>query len=75
MLEINDIVELPEGFFSLKKIKNNQHQKKDPSLLAKYKNRTYKTSSSREGSNMDFNLITCEDKICIMSTLQSYVLH
>ena len=40
-----------------------QYQRTYPSLLVKYKNRTYKTSSSRGGSNMDFNLITCRDKL------------
>ena len=72
MSEINDIIELLEGIFSLKI--NDQYQWIDPSLMAKYKNHTYKTVYSRGGSNVNFNLITCEDKICIVSILKSYVI-
>ena len=40
----------------------DQHERKYHSLLVKYKNRVYKIGSYREGSNMGFNLKTCEDK-------------
>ena len=41
MSEINDIVELPGGiYFLLKHKTTDQHQRKDPRLLAKYKNHT-----------------------------------
>ena len=43
--------------------------------MAKYDNRTYKTSSSCGGSNMNSKIITCEDKIYVVSVLQSYVLN
>ena len=36
---------------------------------------TYQTGSFRGGSNINLNLITCEDKIVILSILQSYILH
>ena len=47
-------------------IKNLQISTERPSILAKYKNHTYKTGSSDGGGNMDFTLIMCEDKICIL---------
>ena len=72
MSEINYIIELIQGFF-LKIKTTGQYQRKEPSLLDKYKHYTYKTGSSRGRSDMDFTPITCEDKICIASTLQSYV--
>ena len=49
-----------------------QHQQKDPSLLAKYKQGTYQTGSFPGGSNIYVNLITCDDNIFILSILQSY---
>ena len=72
MSEINDIIELLEGIYFL--YITYQYQQKDPILLAKYKNRTYKTGSYRGGSNMYFNFITCEDITYFASLLQSYVL-
>ena len=65
MAEMNDIIELPEGIFFLNI--NYQYQWKEPSLKAKYNNRTYKTGSSRGISNMNFKLITCECKIYVAS--------
>ena len=65
LLEINDIVELTEGIFSLKL--KYQYQNKDPSLKSKYINRTYKTCSSCGESKMDFKLTMCEYKIYIAS--------
>ena len=43
--------------------------------MAKNINRTYKTSYFCGVRNINFNLIACEDKIYIASTLQSYVLN
>ena len=42
--------------------------------MAKYNNCTYKTGSSRGGINVNFELITCDDKKIIVSILQTYVL-
>ena len=53
----------------------DQLQRKHPSLMDKYKNCTYKTSSFRGGSNIDFSLIMCEYKTVITLILQSYVLN
>ena len=44
-------------------------------MIAKYKNGTYHKSSFSGVSNTDMNHITCKDRICITSNLQSYVLH
>ena len=43
--------------------------------MNEYKNHTYTTGYFRGGSNIDFNLVTCKDKIGIASILQSYVLN
>ena len=43
--------------------------------MAKYNNRTYKTGSYRGGINLNFKLIMCENKICITSIIQTYVLN
>ena len=71
MSEIYDIVEWPEVIFLL--YITDQYQRKDPSLKAKYNNRTYKNGSSCGGSNMNFNLITCKGKMYVELILQSYV--
>ena len=47
----------------------------EPILLAKYKDGTYQKGSFSGRSNTDHNLITCEDKIFILSILQSYVIN
>ena len=52
-----------------------QHQWKDPRLMAKYKEVTYHTSSFHGVRNIYIKLITCEDKIFISSIIQSYILH
>ena len=44
-------------------------------MIAKYENGKYHKFFSHGGSNIDLNLITCEDKIFILPKLQSYVLH
>ena len=41
--------------------------------MDKYNNHTYKTGSSHGGSNINFNLITYEDKITFTSIFQSHV--
>ena len=43
--------------------------------MAKYKDGMYHKCSFRGGSNININLITCEDNIVIPKILQSYVLH
>ena len=47
----------------------------EPIIRAKCKDGTCHKGSLRGGSNIDFNLITCKDKIVVPSKLQSYVLH
>ena len=64
MSEINDIIELLEGIFSLKI--NDQYQWIDPSLIAKYKTDIYKYDYFFGGSNIYMNLITHENKIVIL---------
>ena len=75
MSEINDNEEIPEGNLpiNLKLIK--KYQWTEPSLMDKYKDGMYHKGSFCVGSNIDTNLIMCEDKIFITSILQSYVLH
>ena len=65
MSEINDNEEIPEGNLpiNLKLIK--EYQRKEPILMDKYKHDTYHKGSFCEGSNIDINLIMCEDKIVI----------
>ena len=43
--------------------------------MAKYEYGTYHKGSFRGGSNIDLNLIICEDKIIILEMIQSCVLH
>ena len=47
----------------------------EPIIRDKFKDGTYHKGSFCGGSNIDLSLITCKDKIVIMSILQSYVLH
>ena len=51
------------------------YQQKIDGLLDKYKEGTYQTGNFRGWSNLNHNLILCEDKIIIMSILQNYVLN
>ena len=69
MSEINDTEEVLESNFpiNLKLIK--KYQQKDPSLLAKYKEDTYQKGYFLGGSNVNRNLIMCEDNIVILSIL------
>ena len=75
MPEINDNEEIPEGNFpiNLKLIK--EYQRKEPSLMDKYKDGTHHKGYFGSGIIIDINLIMCEDRIFISSILQSYVLH
>ena len=70
MSEINDIKKIHEVTFHiyLKLIK--KYQRNEPSLLAKYKNGTYRKGYFPGGSNIYINLIICEDKIVTPSILQ-----
>ena len=52
-----------------------QYQQKDPSLIDKYEIDTYQKGYFCGGSNIYFNLITCEDNIFIPLILQSCMLH
>ena len=74
MSKINDTKKLPEDFpINLKLI--YQYQRKDPSLMNKYKKCIYKTGSFRRGCNINLNLIMCGVNIFILLITQSYVLH
>ena len=68
MSEINDIFELPEGIFSYKQLTNINGNTLDYWLNIK---RYVQNRFFCEIIHMYFNIIMCEDKICIMSTLQS----
>ena len=65
MSEINNTKELPEVIFPINLKLIDQYQQKDPTLKAKYKMATYKNVYFRGGSNVNINLITCEDKTFI----------
>ena len=71
MLRINDINKLPEGIFPVKLKIINQYQQKYPSLIAKYKTGKYESGSFCGVRNINFNNITCEDKIVIPLILQN----
>ena len=43
--------------------------------MAKYEDGTYYKGYFHRGSNIYLKLITCEDKICIPSKIQNYILH
>ena len=75
MSYINDINEFPEGIITINLKTTYQHQQNYLIILAKYKNRTYRTVSLCEEINIQFNLITCDGKIGIALTIQSYVLN
>ena len=75
MSEINDTEEVPEDTLPINLKLKEQHQRKYPSLRAKYKQGTYYVGSFRRGSYKYINLITCEDNIVTLAILQSCVLH
>ena len=43
--------------------------------MDKYKYDSYDKGYFRGGSNININIITCEDNIVILSIIQKYVLH
>ena len=61
MSEINDTEEVLEGIFPINLKLIDQYQRKDPILLAKYKDGTYQKGSFCRGSNIYINLIMCEN--------------
>ena len=65
MSYFNDTEEVPEGNFPINIKLIEQHQRKDPILMAKYKEGIYHKCYVRGGSNIGLNLITCEDNIVI----------
>ena len=65
MSENNETEEITEGTFPINLKLIQKYQGTEPSIKAKYKDGTYHTSSFRGGSNIDFNLITCKNKIVI----------
>ena len=71
--EINDIEELPEGFFPVNLKLIAKYQQQEPIIRYKYKYGTYHKGYSVEV--VIFSLIMCKDKIVIPSKLQSYVLN
>ena len=73
--EINDTKEIPEGNFPINLKLIQKYQREEPSIKDKYKYFTYHKGSCFGGSNINLNLITCKDKIVIMSKLKSYVVH
>ena len=75
MSEIIDSKGLTEGGFTINFKLINQYQQKYPRLKTKEEMSTYKKYSSCGGSNINLNLITCYDKIVIISIFQSYILH
>ena len=75
MSEINNIEEIPEGTFPINLKLIQKYQRLELIIIAKYKYSMYHKDSFRGGINSDINLITCKDKIVILSKLQSYVLH
>ena len=75
MSEIIDNKGLPEGDSTINFKLINQYQQKYTRLKTKYDISTYHTYSFHGGSNININLITCYDKIVILSRFQSYILH
>ena len=69
------IKEIPDGTLPINLEPMNQYQRKYPSLMAKYKEGTYHKDYFSGGSNIDLNLIKCEDKFVIPSIIQIYILH
>ena len=66
---------IPEGTFPINLKLIQKHQRSEPSIPDKYKDGTYHNGSFRGGTNIDPKLITCKDKIVILSILKSYVVH
>ena len=75
MSEINNTKEIPEGNFPINLKLIAKYQLAEHILIAKYKDGTYHKGYFRGGSNIGLNLKICEDKIFVLSKLQSYILH
>ena len=75
MSEINDIGEIPKDAFPINLKLITKYKRTEPILMAKYNYSKYHKGYFYGGSNIDVNLITCEDNIFIPEILQSYVLH
>ena len=75
MSEINYTKELPGGFFPINLKIIDQHQQKDPSLMAKYTTGTYQKGYFCVESNIKLNLITCDDTLVSLPIIQSCVLY
>ena len=75
MSEINNIEELPKGTFPIILKLIQKYQQAEPSIKAKYEDGMYHKGSFCGVSNIDIKLITCMDKIVIISKLQSYILY
>ena len=73
--EINGIEEQPEGNFPINLKLIQKYQRSETIIIYKYKDGTHHKGSFNGGSNIDLDLITCEDKIVIDSIIQSCVLH
>ena len=65
--EINDTKELPEGNLPINLKLIQKYQRLEPRIIDKYKTGTYHKGSFRGCSNIDISLITCKDKIVILS--------
>ena len=73
--EINDSKELPKGSFSVNLKNIDQYQQKDYILMDKYEMSVYQKDYFHGWTNININLLSCEDKIVIPPIIQSYVLH
>ena len=74
MSKIKDTEEISEGTFPINLKLIAQYQQTELILVAKYEYGMYHKGYFCGGSNIDLNLIMCEDNIFIPSKLQSYVL-
>ena len=75
MSEINYTEEIPEDILCIHLKIIDKYEWKYSSLKNKYKMCTYQKGYFRGGSNININIITCEDKIFTPSMPQSYVLY
>ena len=69
--EINDTEEITEATFPINLKLTAKDQRTEPRLIAKYKGGMHQKGYFHGGSNIDLNLITCEDKIVIPSILKN----
>ena len=75
MSEINYIKGLREGTSPINLKIIGEYQQKYPRLMAKYKTGKYKSRYFCGVINRNFNLIACNNRIVIPSTLQKYALN